>query len=37
VIFDPKKQALQDKLAGTVVIRPKDSGVSDVTFPSENT
>jgi uncharacterized RDD family membrane protein YckC len=36
VIFDPKKQALHDKLAGTVVIRPKDSGVSDVIFSNEN-
>ena len=37
VAFDPKKQALHDKLAGSVVIRPKDSGVSEVIFSSENT
>ncbi|WP_052010123.1 MULTISPECIES: RDD family protein [unclassified Alteromonas] len=36
VIWDPKKQALHDKLAGTVVLRPKNKGVDDVAFSGEN-
>lgn len=32
VAFDPRKQGWHDKLAGTVVIRPKHRGVASVTF-----
>lgn len=32
VAFDPRKQGWHDKLAGTVVIRPKDRGVEPVRF-----
>ena len=36
VAFDPKKQALHDKLAGSVVIRSEDSGISDVIFSNKS-
>ena len=32
VAFDPRKQGWHDKLAGTVVIRPKHAGVEPVRF-----
>lgn len=32
VAFDPKKQGWHDKLAGTVVVRPKDRGPKPVRF-----
>ncbi|NDW20369.1 hypothetical protein [Alteromonas hispanica] len=35
MVFDPKKQALHDKFAEIVVIRPKNSGVSDAIFPAK--
>ena len=31
-IFDKKKQGWHDKLAGTVVVRPKNSGTEAVRF-----
>lgn len=33
VAFDSKKQGWHDKLAGTVVVRPKNSGPESVRFP----
>lgn len=32
VAFDPRKQGWHDKLAGTVVVRPKTRGTQPVTF-----
>lgn len=32
VVFDPRKQGWHDKLAGTVVVRPKDRGPEPVRF-----
>ena len=37
VAWDPKKQGWHDKLAGTVVIRPKNKGVEAVTFTPPQT
>ncbi|WP_299495252.1 RDD family protein [uncultured Shewanella sp.] len=37
VIWDKKKQAWHDKLAGTVVIAPRDKGAENVTFSSADT
>jgi uncharacterized RDD family membrane protein YckC len=34
VAFDPRKQGWHDKLAGTVVIRPKHRGPEPVRFES---
>ena len=34
VVFDPRKQGWHDKLAGTVVIRPKQRGAEPVRFES---
>ena len=35
VAFDPRKQGWHDKLAGTVVVRPKHRGPAPVTFGSD--
>ena len=32
IAFDPKKQGWHDKMAGTVVVRPKHAGVQPVKF-----
>lgn len=37
VAWDSKKQAWHDKMAGTVVIRPKNKGIEQVTFSENNT
>ena len=34
VAFDSKKQGWHDKLAGTVVVRPKNNGPESVRFPA---
>jgi len=36
VVWDSKKQSWHDKMAGTVVIRPKNKGVEQVTFSASN-
>jgi uncharacterized RDD family membrane protein YckC len=36
VAFDPKKQGWHDKLAGTVVVRPKQRGTETVSFEQPN-
>ncbi len=36
VAFDPRKQGWHDKLAGTVVVRPKHRGPTPVTFRSDS-
>jgi uncharacterized RDD family membrane protein YckC len=35
VAFDPRKQGWHDKLASTVVVRPKVRGTQAVTFGQE--
>ncbi len=35
IIWDSKKQAWHDKLAGTVVVRPINQGVENVSFSAE--
>lgn len=35
VAIDPRHQALHDKLAGTVVVRPKVRGAQPVSFPGQ--
>ncbi|GAA5188919.1 RDD family protein [Ferrimonas gelatinilytica] len=37
VAWDSKKQGWHDKIAGTVVIRPKNKGVESVNFSASNT
>ncbi|MDP7593357.1 MAG: RDD family protein [Litorilituus sp.] len=37
VAWDSKKQGWHDKMAGTVVIRPKNKGVEKVQFNEQNT
>jgi len=37
VAWDSRKQGWHDKLAGTVVIRPKDKGIKPVVFQSSKT
>lgn len=36
VAFDPRKQGWHDKLAGTVVVRPRNRGPKPVTFGKES-
>ncbi|MDH4312499.1 MAG: RDD family protein, partial [Gammaproteobacteria bacterium] len=35
VAFDPRKQGWHDKLAGTVVVRPRHRGPARVDFPKQ--
>ena len=35
VAFDPRKQGWHDKLAGTVVVRPRHRGPARVSFPQQ--
>ena len=35
IAFDARKQGWHDKLAGTVVVRPKRQGVAPVRFPNQ--
>ena len=35
VAFDPRKQGWHDKLAGTVVVRPRHRGPARVDFPQQ--
>jgi uncharacterized RDD family membrane protein YckC len=37
VAFDPRKQGWHDKLAGTVVVRPRHRGPARVNFPTPGT
>ncbi len=37
VAFDPRKQGWHDKLAGTVVVRPRHRGPARVDFPRQGT
>lgn len=37
VAFDPRKQGWHDKLAGTVVVRPRHRGPARVDFPKQGT
>ena len=37
VAFDPRKQGWHDKLAGTVVVRPRHRGPTAVEFPQRGT
>jgi uncharacterized RDD family membrane protein YckC len=37
VAFDPRKQGWHDKLAGTVVVRPRHRGPARVDFPQRST
>ena len=37
VAFDPRKQGWHDKLAGTVVVRPRHRGPARVEFPKQGT
>ncbi|MBK7903066.1 MAG: RDD family protein [Proteobacteria bacterium] len=37
VAFDPRKQGWHDKLAGTVVVRPRQRGPARVDFPKQGT
>jgi uncharacterized RDD family membrane protein YckC len=35
VAFDPRKQGWHDKIAGTVVVRPRRRGPAAVSFPGK--